>query len=66
MLLAVVRHGQTDYNLKKVIQGQIDIPLNHYGKAQAHQLSKLFIKNMDTFDSIISSCILRTVIIVRV
>ncbi len=35
MSLYVVRHGQTDWNKKMLIQGRIDIPLNEEGIKQA-------------------------------
>ena len=35
-----VRHGQTDYNLKKIAQGRLDIPLNATGISQAEQMSE--------------------------
>jgi probable phosphoglycerate mutase len=34
-LLYIVRHGVTDWNQSKCIQGQLDIPLNDAGRSQA-------------------------------
>jgi len=49
MKLYLVRHGQTDYNIKHAPQGVIDIPLNETGKAQARELGQQ-IKSID-FDA---------------
>ena len=35
MKIYVTRHGQTDLNAKKLMQGRSDIPLNEVGRAQA-------------------------------
>lgn len=37
MKLYVVRHGQTEWNILKKMQGFADIPLNERGKEQAQE-----------------------------
>lgn len=38
--LLLVRHGETDWNRQKRFQGQIDIPLNDNGRAQARSAAE--------------------------
>ena len=40
MKLYIVRHGETKYNEKKIIQGHLDIPLSDEGIRQAKKLAK--------------------------
>ena len=42
MSIYVVRHGQTDYNVKRLYQGRKDIPLNEIGKKQAMEMAEKF------------------------
>ena len=40
MLIIMVRHGETDYNKKRLFQGRLQIRLNEKGRTQAVQLAK--------------------------
>lgn len=53
MKVYVVRHGQTDWNFERKIQGKTDIELNNTGKEQAEQIGEK-IKDYN-IDLIISS-----------
>ncbi|MGE0211365.1 MAG: histidine phosphatase family protein [Parvibaculaceae bacterium] len=39
-LLYVLRHGETDWNLERRLQGQTDTPLNATGRAQAYAMAE--------------------------
>lgn len=44
MLFYIFRHGETDGNLKQIVQGaSIDLPLNEHGKEQAAALRDIFV-----------------------
>ncbi len=59
MKILLVRHGQTDWNYLKKVQGKADIELNQKGIDQAEQTGKL-LKN-EHIDLIISSPLKRAV-----
>lgn len=44
MKLYFVRHGETEWNVKKKIQGKTDIPLNENGRNQAKELAKKLVE----------------------
>jgi uncharacterized phosphatase len=55
--LVLVRHGQTDWNLERRIQGSSDIPLNETGRRQAREAAKLLAR--EHWDAIVSSPLAR-------
>jgi uncharacterized phosphatase len=56
-LLYIVRHGETDWNLTRRIQGSTDIPLNATGREQAAATGRLLARRQ--WDAIISSPLAR-------
>lgn len=59
MELYLVRHGQTDFNLKKLIQGHKNNPLNEHGIKQAKMVAQYLKANNYYFDELLSSPLLR-------
>ncbi|WP_210481439.1 histidine phosphatase family protein [Naasia sp. SYSU D00948] len=55
--LVLVRHGQTDWNLARRIQGSSDIPLNDTGREQAREAGRLLAE--ERWDAIVSSPLVR-------
>ena len=52
-VMYIVRHGETEWNVKQIMMGHQDSPLTANGIAQAHKLKKDF-KNIK-FDAVFSS-----------
>lgn len=58
MYITLVRHGETDYNKKKILQGYSNIPLNDNGRKTCYELKEK-LKNKH-FDICFSSPLMRT------
>jgi probable phosphoglycerate mutase len=57
--ICIIRHGETDWNVEKRIQGHTDVPLNETGRAQA--MAMAFNAAHQRFQAIYSSDLARTV-----
>jgi len=55
----LVRHGETDWNVERRLQGHTDIDLNQHGVAQAEQMAKALKKINLQFDVLYTSDLLR-------
>lgn len=55
--LYLVRHGETDYNKNKIVQGHLQIPLNEVGREQARNAAKKF--STVKIDAVYSSDLIR-------
>lgn len=53
--LFVIRHGQTEHNVQKILQGHLDTDLNQTGRDQAKKLGEYLLERNIKFDSIASS-----------
>lgn len=53
MRLALVRHGQTNWNIDSLLQGSTDVPLNETGREQAAEAAKLL--SDEPWDLVVSS-----------
>ena len=63
-IIYIARHGQTDWNKERKMQGHSDIPLNEEGEKQAIELNER-LKDIH-FDKIFSSDFLRSVIFLTI
>ena len=54
-IICLIRHGQTDWNSKSLIQGTRDNPLNNTGRDQARQTAKLLKEFNIEYDVLMSS-----------
>ena len=57
----IIRHGQTEMNSRKLLQGRTDLPLNTEGIVQASKTAEI-LNNMGIFfDRVFSSPLVRAV-----
>lgn len=57
----IIRHGQTETNKKRALQGRSDRPLNDEGRRQAEILGAYFAQKGIRFDTVYSSPLVRAI-----
>ena len=57
--LVLIRHGQSEWNLKNLFTGWTDVELSENGVKEAHEAGKLLKKEGYTFDIAFSSVLKR-------
>lgn len=54
-IICLIRHGQTDWNKQRLIQGRLNNPLNDTGRTQVKNVAEILLTNDPNWDLIISS-----------
>ena len=65
-MIYMIRHGQTDMNIQRRLQGRMDTPLNDAGRAQAEAAARWLKGRGVRFDRVISSPLRRAVDTARI
>ena len=58
-MIFIVRHGQTEMNVRHVLQGRSNYPLNETGRAQAREAERRFREAGVRFDRVYASPLIR-------
>lgn len=53
--ITLIRHGQTDWNKQRLMQGSSDIPLNDVGRGQAHETATSLKERGFDYDVVVAS-----------
>ena len=59
--LCLIRHGETNWNAERRLQGHTDTPLNEHGQAQARLMARALKNTQLEFDALYSSNLQRAV-----
>ena len=62
--IIIVRHGETDHNAQRILQGHLDVPLNEKGTKQAHDTAALL--RSEAIDVFYSSDLIRALETARI
>lgn len=65
-MIYLVRHGETELNVKKVLQGRSNFPLTERGEAQAQEVADWFRDQGIVFDRVYSSPLTRALQTARI